>query len=100
MQVASAPSARYIWLSRVENVDGRGFGLSVCKLRLQQVKYDTLTFITGTSIVTVYIYYATLTTNVATNKVSCLPYCTTQCKQYTQCVSITGVCNICEPKPN
>jgi len=34
VQVASALSAHYICKSPDENVDGRGFGLSVCKLRL------------------------------------------------------------------
>jgi len=44
-------------------------------------------FIIRTLITTVYIYYTTLKkTNTATNKVSCLLYFRTQCKQYTQCV--------------
>ena len=43
-------------------------------------------FIIRTLITTVYIYNTILTTNIATNKVSCLLYFRTQCKQYTQCV--------------
>jgi len=41
-------------------------------------------FIFRTLITTVY--YTVLTTNIATNKVSCLLYFRTQCTQYTQCV--------------
>ena len=69
--------------SQVENVDRRGFGLSVCKLRLLQAKWSTLMFIIRTVIIAVYIYYTTLTTNIASNKVSCLLYFRTQCKQHT-----------------
>ena len=72
--------------SQVENVDGRGFGSSVCKLRLWQAKQSTLMLIIRRLIITVYIYYTILTTNIATNNVSCLLYFRTQCKQYTQCV--------------
>ncbi len=72
--------------SQIENVDGRGFGFSVCELHLQQAKQSTLMFINRTLIITVYIYYTVLTTNIATNNVSCLLYFRTQCKQYTQCV--------------
>jgi len=42
-------------------------------------------FIIRTLIITVYINYTTLTTNIATSKVSCLLYYRTQCKQYTHC---------------
>jgi len=72
--------------SLVENVDGRGFGLSVCKLHLYEAKKSTLMFIIRTLIITVYIYYIILTTNTETNEVSCLLYFRTQHKQYTQCV--------------
>jgi len=72
--------------SQVENVDGRGFGLTVCKLCLYQAKYSTLMIIIRPLIIIVYIYYTILITNIATNKVSCLLYFKTQCQQYTMCV--------------
>ena len=57
-------------------------------------------FIIRTLIITVYIYYTLLTTNTATNEVFCLLYFRTQCKQYTQCVNITGVCKVCKSTLN
>jgi len=49
-------------------------------------KINALMFIIRTLIIIVHIYYTVLTTNIATNKVSCLLYFRTQCQQYTQCV--------------
>jgi len=50
---------------------------------MAQIK--TLMFNITTLIITVY--YTILTTNIATNKVSCLLYFRTQCKQYKSATS-------------
>jgi len=43
-------------------------------------------FVIRTLIITVYIYYTIVTTNIATNKVSCWLCFRTQCKQHTHYV--------------
>ena len=89
MQVASALSASTSGKSQVENVAGMRIWLdsmqaasTASKIKHTDVYHND---IKTTLIITVY--YTTLTTNIATNKVSCLLYFRTQCKQYTQCVS-------------